>query len=359
MSFKLGKKVLIVNDAAQAQLLFFAKLANGVRRLVETDDDFQTTTAFDDLVATPDTQSGAEGAGYLPASPADDETIAQADMLRILGFGDLIGSEITEVIGAKGVTGVAQISTITFTVNSVVVGDEIEVALDFQSDALEGEFASHASDYKRKKIFTLVVAAAETATTLATKLVNDINGIIDSGWARWITVTSAAGVVTLTVTRPTIQVTATFSGTGVAAATLAAAFAVTTAGYGGRNTHAQLKSLRLETVNGPYAETNKTLQVPLSSAKYSSYLIKKTVSRTDLSGFSGGLNSVPSGTFELQIFVNESLSAYILALTKWLNANVARRIMYTSTTAAAVLAGDSATTATTVDATETFLTPLV
>jgi hypothetical protein len=49
MSFKLGKKILIVNDPAEAQLLFFAKIASGVTRLVETDDDYQTTTAFDQL----------------------------------------------------------------------------------------------------------------------------------------------------------------------------------------------------------------------------------------------------------------------------------------------------------------------
>src|SRR5688500_5078211 len=110
MSFQLGKKILIVNDPAQAQLLFMAKLASGVKRLVETDDDFQTSTAFDDLATSPDTQSGAEGAGYLPADASTDETIAQADFLRIAGFGDFVGADIVEVIGAKGVPGAKQVS---------------------------------------------------------------------------------------------------------------------------------------------------------------------------------------------------------------------------------------------------------
>lgn len=354
MSFKLGPKVLIVNDAAQAQLLFYSVFATGVKRLVETDDDYQTTTAFDDLEASPDTQSGAEGAGYLPATPSDDASISQAGMLRIAGFVDLEGADITSVVGSKGVTGAYQVSTITFSALTPVAGEEVTVYLDFQSSNLAGEFTSNQSDYKRKKAFTIVIATGETVTTLAAKLVAQINAITDAGWANWITATSAAGVVTLTSTSYEVTFTATFETDAV----LTSAFATTTVGYEGRNTYTQLKALRIPT-GERFGETFKSNQVPIAGAKYSSYLITKTVSRPDLAGQGGTLNDVPSGSFQYLIYVNETLTAYIANLTYWLNANAPNRTMYTATTAAAAVAAEAPAAVAAVDAAAPFTNPLV
>jgi hypothetical protein len=327
MAFQLGKKVLIINDVDQARLLFYAKLASGARTLVETD-----TTA---------------------------ETVAQADMLRILGFCDLVGSEIIQAIGAKAVPYQKQISTITFTLPTVVIGQEINVNIVCESDDLRGEYASHMSDYKKPKVFTLVVKAGETATTLATRLAAQISAVIESGWHSPVIATSAAQTVTLTSTDAKVSVTATFSGSAVEAGNATGVFTVTTPAFSGRGLWDQLKSVRLETVNGAYVEDFKAKQVPIRGAKYSCYVIKKNVVRHDLQGTGGGLNSIPSGNFEFEIYINESLSSYIADITKWLNANVAKRTMYTATTAAGVLGGDPKTDAVTIDAVAPFDTPLV
>src|SRR3989337_1528118 len=101
-AFQLGPKVLIINSTDEAKILFYAKLASGSTRLVETDDDFQTTTPYDDLSTSPDTQSGAEGSSYSPASVATADAVAQADLLRILGFGDFDASSVIEARGSKG-----------------------------------------------------------------------------------------------------------------------------------------------------------------------------------------------------------------------------------------------------------------
>lgn len=338
MSFKLGKKVLIVNDAAQAQLLFFAKLASGVRNLVETDDAFGT--AFANLATSPDGAQTGEGAGYLPHSAVSAIAIAQADLLRITGFADLIGSEIIDVVGAKGVAGAKQVSTATFTALTATAGLEVVVNINFKSADLRGEFASHLSDYKRKKSFVLVVKSTDTVTTLGQRLTAQINSIVESGWQSWVTATDgAAGVVNLTSSDNDITFTVDFIGTTVP---VTGAFATSVAGYEGRNTYEQLKDLRLETVVQPYAESFKTNQLPIKGAKYSSYLIRKRVTRDDLAGLSGGLNQVPTGDFLFEIYVNESTaSGFLNNLIWWLNANVVTRTMYTATTAAGAIAAEA------------------
>jgi hypothetical protein len=360
MSFQLGPKVLIINDPAQAELLFFAKLATGLKRIVETDDDFQTSTPFDDLSTSPDTQSGAEGPGFNPAKPSHDETVAQADMLRVSGFVDLVGSDILEAVGSKCVPGQKQLSTLTFSIPGVLVpGEEVVINVEFLADDLRAEFATYFSDYRRTKQFVITVKPGETPTTLANRFVAHISQTIDSGWTACLTATSAAGVVTLTSTEPKITFRITLEGSAVVNGNITAAFATSTPGYSGRNTYEQLKAVRLETVNYPYAEDYKIKQIPVKGAKYSSYTFKKQVARPDLQGTSGMLNSIPSGVFTFQLYINESLSSYISDFTKWLNANVAKRTMYTAVTANEVLSGDASVTATVVDSVEPFTTPLV
>jgi hypothetical protein len=343
MSFQLGKKTLVINDPAQAQFLYYAKLASGVKTLVETSDAFGT--AFGNLSTSPDGAQTSEGTDYSPSQISDAAAVAQADFLRILGFGDFDKADIIDVVGAKGVAGQKQVSTITLSALTATAGTELIVDLEFQSADFRGEFASHLSDYKKKKTLVVPILSGDTVTTVASRIVADIQGIIDSGWAPWLTASSAAGVVTLTSTDPLVTFKATFGGTAV----VTAVFATTSAGFEGRNTYHQLKGLRLETVLGEYVEDFKAKQVPVKGAKYSSYIIKKSVSRPDLSGIQGALNNIPTGVFEYELFINESsASSIITELTKWLNANVAKRTMYTATTASGVLGGDSSTTASTV-----------
>lgn len=364
MAFKLGPKRLIVNDPAQAQLLFLAVLAGGTQNVVETDDDFLTGEGesedpYGALASSPDTLGegeNPEGDSFSPASTSDGETVAQADMLRIVGFADLVGADIQEVIGFKAVPGQNQISTVTFTVGSLKPGEEIKVDIDFSASDLRGEFATYFSDYKRKRSFVITAKTGDDAPAIATKLVNDIKALKDSGWSSWIDATSNAGVVTLTGADPNIAFSVSVDGD---AAGVTATVAVTQKNYEGRGTWEQLKSLRLETVLCPYGEPVKIDQVPIRGAKYSQYKIIKRVSRPDLAGLDGTINTVPVGDFELELFVNESLTGYISDLTKWLNANVAKRTMYTATSASSVLSGDSATVVTSVDSTPPFTNPLV
>lgn len=358
MSFQLGKKLIIINDPSQAPLLFYARLASGTKNLVETDDDFQGTNPYDKLSASPDAPPDAEGSGYSPATVADAEAVAQADMLRIVGFADLVGSDIIEVTGSKAVPGVRQVSTINFTVNAAVPGQELYISLGFRADDLRAEFASHLSDYNRKKEMVFVISPGETATSLATRIKNELNAILDSGWQAWVTATSAAGTLTLTSTDAKLTFTAAFSGNAVESGNVTAAFAVTTKGYSGRNTYEQVKELRLETIRGMYDESYWSSQIPVKGAKYSSYLIKKTVTRPDL--IDASLNSTPTGTFEFLVYANEqSAAAWITGFTHWLNANVAKRTMYTAITADDVLNGDPVVAATTVDNTSPFTTCLI
>lgn len=358
---KLGKKQLIINDASQAPLLFFSILAGGTRRLVETDDDYQTTNPFDNLATSPDTQSGAEGADFLPAEvDSTSSLVAQADMLRIVGFADLVGANIASVVGTKGVPDQKQVSTLTFVISSVVVGEEIIVELKFASENFEGDFASHLSDYKLKRSLVLVVKAGDTATLLAERLVADINSIAESGWQSYLTASNVAGVVTLTSTKGSVSFKAVAKGSAIDAAHATATFATTTVGYPGRNTYDQLKGVRLETSASvyPHAPASVAGQLPIKGHKYSTYTIKKIVTRPDLVGFND-LNQEPSGKYELELIINETTcAAYITALTTWLNANVAVRTMYTATTANAAIAAENPSPTSVVDSAAPFTTGL-
>lgn len=361
MSFQVGPKVLIVNTADQVRLLFMSKFANGTTRLVEGDDDYQTTTAYDNLSTSPDTQSGAEGATFDPANTADGTAVAQADVLQIEGFVTLDRATATGAVGAKAVPGQLQVSSITFTESAIAdsVGSDILVNLNFTSDNFEGEFASHISDYKKTLQIILPVKGTDTVTTLASRTVEQIKAFAEGGTEAWVTATSALGVVTITSKKATITFTATFGGDAIASGNVSAAFATATPGYAGRNTWEQLKGLRLETHFGAYVESAWSNQVPIKGALYSSYKVTKTVSRPDLLGHNGGINTIPVGTFEYIIYVNQSLTQFITDLTSWLNANVPNRTMYTSTTAAGVLGGDPSTTTAAVDASSPFTDPLV
>lgn len=363
MAFKLGPKRLIVNDPAQAQLLFLAVLAGGTQNVVETDDNFLTGEGesedpYGALASSPDTfgeGENTEGSSFSPASTSNGETVAKADMLRIVGFADLVGSDIQEVIGFKAVSGQKQISTLTFSVSNLQAGEEVIVDIDFAVSDLRGEFATHLSDYKRKRSFVIVTQAGDDAGKIAARLANDLKSIKESGWAAWIDATVNSNVVTLTGSDNNLSFTVRVNG---GTSGVSATFATTQKNYEGRGTWEQLKSLRLETVLCPYGEPVKIDQVPIRGAKYSHYKIIKRVSRPDLAGLDGTINTVPVGDFELELFVNESLSGYIADLTKWLNANVAKRTMYTAQSASAVLSGDSATVATSVDSTPPYTSPL-
>lgn len=366
MSFQLGPQTIVINDPAQVPVLFFAKLASGNWNLVETDDDFETSVPFDNLVASPDTQA-AEGDTTdeaLPASTATAELVAQADIMRIQGFGDFEGASISEVIGTKGCAEQKQVATITFAGSGYtgLVGSEVTVAIKFASTNLEGEFATHLSDYKRTKFFTLTIASGETATTLAAKLVAEINHLNEGGFLQFVTATSSAGVVTITGKVGSVSWASTFSGSATGTAALTAVEAVTTVAHEGRNTYEILKNIRLQTSGSvyPHALDQVAMQLPVKGAKYSSYLITKTVSRPDLTG-NGGLNSsVGTATFQYLLFINETTCAAVISnITKWLNANAPVRKMYTATTAAAILSADTVVSATSVDAAAPFSTPLV
>ena len=352
-NFQLGPKRLIVNDPSQVPFLFFAVLAGGKKNLVEADDDFGLADV--NLTTSPDTQT-AEGAdiaiGDADAQIAakdvvDEEAVAKADMLRILGFGDfqandpISGDKIIKASGAKGVPAQKQAGTITFGGSAIAnhVGKTLNILLKVESINLEGQFSSHLSDYRETKYIGIDIEAGETASTLASKLVSQIEQEHEQGFDTLVTATVAGAVVTLTAKTATLTFKAAFEGTQ--GAELTAVYAETVPQYEGRNTHEQLKTVRLQTPSTvcPYPEEFVSEQIPLKGALYSSYKIVKEVNRPDLQGSTVSGGSGTRGQYEFEIFLNESTcSREITNLTKWLNANVANRTMYAATTAAGVLA---------------------
>lgn len=356
MAFNISK-TLIVNKAEQAKLLFYAKLASGVTNLVEAGDDFGA--AYANLSTSPDTQTG-EGTSYAPITPSEANLgteIAKADLLRILGFGDFTAADTIKVVGEKGILPVKQVATVTFTVNSPEAGEEINLEVKLNDAGFRGEFATHLSDYKRVKRFAVLLSASDTATTVAAKIKAQIDSEIESGVYYPLSASAAAEVLTLTSTDARVTFTAKLSSDS--AESVSVAFAVTTPGYEGRNVYSQLIGIRSEAAVYPYMEAAKQDQFPIDGAKYSKYVFTKRVSRPDLAGLAGGLNSVPTGDFELVLYVNESLTSYITDLTAWINANVAVRTMFTATSASAAIAGESGTTVTSVDSSAPYTNPIV
>lgn len=356
MSFNISKAI-VINSADQAPLMFYAKLASGVANLVEAGDNFGA--AYANLSTSPDTQT-AEGTDYAPITPSAatlGTEIAQADLLRILGFADFTTADTIKVVGSKGILPQAEVATVAFTLGTPVAGDELTLEVRLVDAGFRGEFATHLSDQIRIKRFSVVIAAGETATTLADKIAAQLASEVESGVYYPLTGSAAAGTLTLTSTDARVTFTAKLSSDSPAYASIV--FAVTTPGYEGRNVYTQMIGIRSEAGVYPYMEGRVQGQYPIKGAKYSQYIITKRVTRPDLAGLGGGLNDVPTGDFELVLYVNETLTSYITDLTAWLNAHVATRVMYTTTTATAAVTGETPTTATSVDASAPYTTPLV
>ena len=342
-----------------------------------TDDGTGTHTVFGTtlggLAQDPDVQ-GAEGAGHAPVDDtegagADASDLARAGMLRLEGFTDLepttsANNKTLSVVGAKGVAGQVQISTWTIVASSVTPGDTLTIAVEIASENFEAEFSSYLSNYKEMKYYNIGLKTGDTATTIATRLVQAIDQDLDEG-RDLISATNAAGVVTVTGKSNTISFRVVeITGTDATAGDITLTEVVTQTNYAGRNTYEQLKSLRLETPSTvyPFAQDIVKGQLPIKGAKYSSYLIEKEVTREDLQGSSMANDGDIKGKFRFQIFLNETTCGdYISALTQWLNANVATRKMYASTTAADALTQPepNVTSAVAVDAIAPFTTPLV
>jgi hypothetical protein len=356
MPFNIHKSI-IINKADQAPLLFYGKFANGGSNLVEANDNFGA--AYANLSTSPDTQT-SEFDGFSPINPSQSTVgaeIAKADLLKILGFGEFTAASVVKVIGSKGILPQKQVSTLTFAVSSPTAGQEITVEVTLVDAGFRGEFSSHLSDYQRIKRFSVLLTAATTAADVAEDLRKQIQSEVESGVYYPLTATAASEVLTLSSTDGRVSFSAKLSQDSAPSVTLT--FATTTVGYPGRNTYEQLIGLRSEAGVYPYMESAVSDQYPIKGAKYSQYIITKTVTRDDLPGIGGGINDVPTGKFTFELLINESLTSYITDFTAWLNANVANRTMYTATTANAAAAAETPTVATTVDASAPYTTPMV
>lgn len=353
-----GPNVLIVNSAAQAELVFLAVLASGAKRPVESGDNFGASYA--NLSTSPDTQT-AEGTGYSPigTDAASGLEIANADMLRITGFGDFLKGEVIRAEGSKGILPQKQVSSVLFAVSSPVAGTEVTLEVALVGNSFAGELASYSSDYKKLIRKTTVVKAGDTADDIANRFVAQFQSDSYRNGDLYLTAAKGAtATVVFTAVDPRNTFTFKLTGSAPDAGTVSQTTTVNTPGFPGRNDWNQLSGLRLETVMYPYAEQSNVLQLPIRGAKYSRYVITKTVSRPDLKGLDGTINTVPVGNFQWEIYINEALSQYIIDLTRWLNANVPVRVMYTATTAAAAIAAENPTPTTAVGTTP-YQTPLV
>lgn len=295
----------------------------------------------------------ANGAWEKVANAANNPT---AKILRISGFGDLFASTVTKARGAKGIAGVPEISTLTFGagfLTTIGAGNQFTLRLDFTSSTLDSENANWDGRFGRPRYLTGLVKAGDTVTTLATRIKEMIEEDQNLMEVYLQSVSSAAGVLTLTTRGGNIKVKAYVEEDRVNAVQ-----AITQAAFEGRGSFEQLKTVRIETpvTNEPY--TIDGVQLPIKGQLYSNYQVDFTVTRPDLSGASVANEGPVKGIYSLELFINQtSCAAYIAELTKWLNANVANRTMYTATTAGATV-NETPTVATAVDITP-FTTGLV
>lgn len=271
---------------------------------------------------------------------------AAAERLVITGFGQLDKEKISVARGAKGVTPQKQESLVNFSASDIAaaVGGELVVKFKVKSFNLESEFAQWNAEYKDHKTYVLPVAAGDTAETLAEKLKHSIDQEHQDPYTGLL-VTGAVAEVGTTGTF-NLPVSAIRSGfefeliiehDAKTKGKVSASFSTQKKAYEGRGSYRQLNILRLQTPGRmqPYSFEQKDL--PIEGDLYSNYIITFNVERPDLHG-SAVANGQVAGTFQLEVYVNESrCAAWVTDFTKWLNANVAERHMHKADTANEVL----------------------
>lgn len=321
-NFKLGFKSQIINSETQNIARFFAKTANGF-------DHLGTNLEFE---------------GDATDAESNAAIFATADRLHIDGFVTLDKGSILEAIGAKAVPAQLHQKKAAFAVTGITEVEQFILNITLKSINYDSEFARWDANYQRTFKYPLIIKPGETADKIAERL----NAVLEEEEFQerpYIKVEALAGnEITLTTSDPGVTIHLRAEGEAVLHGRVSLTATDVQVGYEGRNTFEQLKSFRIETPASlrPLDVNNATRDgLPLKGGKYTSITFTKGVEREELHG-SAMADGIQKGEYSFQLFIHESLSQYILAITSWLNANVAKRTMYKATTAVQATASPEA-----------------
>jgi hypothetical protein len=320
LNIQTAPKLRIVNDSSRLELLRLKKKASGAFEAITV-----TGVAADDAAAT--------------------------DLLKIIGVADLHKGEVTRAIKTLGIAGRPQKSTITVTAPTVVAGKEFTIKLVTKTSNLEHEFVRFDGKNQKERYYNYILKAGDTPTTIAARIVQLITYDEFTDAYRFVSATSAAGVVTLTGLADGWDFTLSFEGEAVTDGNITLTHAVTEKSFEGRNVYRQLNVKRLETEARvyPYAagHFNAPHELPVEGALYNSYQIFWTVTRTDLSGSSMHNQGPVTGEYGIELFIkNGGATAEEAILLAWLKANAKVLHEYNATTVAAAIVAESPTVTT-------------
>lgn len=315
-NFSLGFKTQIINTNTQNVARFFKLKTGGAGyEFLGTSDDFVGDATDDQTDA------------YL---------LANADRVVIDGFVTLDKGKVKNAIGAKGVPAQKPEIVLTFGTNTPTALQEFTLALTIKSFIYDSEFARPDSDYERTFFYPLIVKAGDTPATVIARFENALTEEKFEERPYIKVVSKTTTTITLTTESSGHEIVAKASGEAVSAGKVTVSSAVSKVGYEGRNNYEILKNYRMETeaTLQPFNVNDiKRQGLPIPGALYTSITLSKDFTRDELSG-STMVNQTISGDAAFELYINQDLTKYILALTSWINANVANREYYAATTPA-------------------------
>jgi hypothetical protein len=315
-NFSLGFKSQIINSADQNIARFFKLKANG--------------NGYD-LVGTSKDYSGDPAVADTPANK-----IVNADRVVIDGFVTLDKGKIKNAIGAKGVPSQKPEVVLTFAVAGVTEISEFSVNLKLTSPNFDSEFARWDANFERTFIYPLIVKPGDSPADVIARLKGSLEADNFQYRPYFTIVADDATTITLTTTSDAWGIVPTSEGAVIDEGKVTITPTVSKIGYEGRNNFDTLKGFRVETEATLQPLNPNDIQrqgLPVPGALYTSITFEKDVDRPELSG-SAMANGTVFGDFAFQLFVNQSLTTYLAALTSWVNKNVAVRSAYPATTAA-------------------------
>ena len=317
MNLQTAPKLRIVNSADQFVIKRSALKANGAYQLIT-------------VTGVPATDAGA------------------TDKLNIVGFAELLTGKVTSAIKTLAIPGQKQTSTLTVTLPALVAGKVLSLKLITKTNNLEHEFVRFDGHNQKDRTYDIVLKTGDTVTTVAARIAEIITYDEFSDAYKFVTATSAVGVVTVIGESEGWEFEFIASGDAIDGGHVAIAQAVTAPSFEGRNVYRQLNTKRLENGNRsyPYAAGHYVAanEVPVAGGMYTSFIINFLVERTDLSGPSVVNQSPTTATAAIELFIlNGSADANVTILTDWLIANATKFEQYTATTAAAAIVAETPT----------------
>jgi hypothetical protein len=315
-NFQLAPKLYIANTKKDLTLLFFTLAAGGFKQATIPADDPNTTGTNEHTSA-----------------------VAAADLLKIVQSGDFLASNIKEFSAARAVPGTKQVEEVTFAGSSLKAGSIGSLKVTFSSVDKPSHLMNYdARDYSRSERFQIVINAGDTPTKVAELVEKQINALAYKLKLEGFTTVRSGAKLTLTAIDETIRLKAELSMENPDS-NLSITTNTVSKQYTGRGTHHELKTWRIanDTNSRPYAGTGpydgNSNELPVEGRLYSSFLIKQSVERPDLSGSSMVNDGPIKGDFEWHLYINEELKEEVQDIVTFFEANATVKNFYPAKTA--------------------------